>query len=130
MVEPSGKSELKNFVELAKEEDEIRIKNEKNNQIDSFRQLFNYKSQEQGDVAIMTGCTANVCLIDQSNKKIYFANSGDSRVILCKNETAYPMSIDHKPDLEGEKNRIYKADGWLSQGKVKGKNKNTKNILI
>jgi len=30
------------------------------------------------------------------------------------------MSIDHKPDLDTEKNRIYKADGWVSEGRVKG----------
>lgn len=68
----------------------------------------------------MTGCTAHVCAIDEANKKIYFANAGDSRGVLCKNGIAYPMSIDHKPDLDIEKNRIYKADGWVSEGRVKG----------
>ena len=30
------------------------------------------------------------------------------------------MSTDHKPELETEKERIYKADGWISEGRVKG----------
>ena len=30
------------------------------------------------------------------------------------------MSIDHKPDLDIEKNRIYKAEGWINDGRVKG----------
>jgi len=52
--------------------------------------------------------------------KIYVANAGDSRAVLCKNGVAYPLSIDHKPDLDSEKNRIYKAEGWVTDGRVKG----------
>jgi len=120
MNENNGKIELKKFAKQAKEEDEIRNAKEKNKQMDLFKQLFDYKSQEDCDVAMMTGCTANVCCIDLSGKKIYFANSGDSRSVLCKGGVAYPMSLDHKPDLDIEKNRIYKADGWVSEGRVKG----------
>lgn len=121
MLENNGKLELKKFAKVSKEEDEKNNQKEKNKQMDLFRQLFDYKTQEDCDVAMMTGCTANVCAIDQFNKKIYFANSGDSRSVLCKNGVAYPMSVDHKPDLETEKSRIYKADGWVSEGRVKGK---------
>ena len=88
--------------------------------MDLFKQLFDYKNQEDCDVAMMTGCTANVCCVDLAGKKIYFANAGDSRGVLCKNGVAYTMSVDHKPDLDVEKNRIYKADGWVSEGRVKG----------
>lgn len=120
MLETEGKLELKAFAKLSKEEDD-KSSQEKNKQMDLFKQLFDYKNQEDCDVAMMTGCTANVCAIDQEGKKIYFANSGDSRVVLCKNGVAYPMSEDHKPENDGEKNRIYKADGWVSEGRVKGK---------
>ena len=41
-------------------------------------------------------------------------------MVICKNYVAYPKSEDHKPDLESEKKRIYKADGWVSEGRVKG----------
>lgn len=126
MMEPNGKMELKQFAKQSKEEDDLRNAKEKNKQMDLFKQLFDYKGQEDCDVAMMTGCTANVCAIDQNGKKLYFANSGDSRVVLCKNGVAYPMSEDHKPDNDGEKNRIYKADGWVSEGRVKG----ILNILI
>lgn len=66
------------------------------------------------------GCTSCVCLVDNANKLIYFANAGDSRVVLCKKGLAYPMSIDHKPELENEKNRIIKAEGFIKDGRVKG----------
>jgi protein phosphatase 1G len=126
MVESSGKLELKKFAKLAKEEEEQVNQKEKNRQFDIYRQLLDPKSSEDCDIAMMTGCTASVCLIDEGNKKLYFANAGDSRAVLCKKGVAYPMSIDHKPDLDIEKNRIYKADGWVSEGRVKGIN----NILI
>jgi protein phosphatase 1G len=120
MVETPGKIELKKYAKISKEEDELQNQKEKNKQMDMFQKLFDVKQQEDCDVALMTGCTATVCLVDESNKKLYFANSGDSRSVLCKNGVAYAMTIDHKPDLESEKTRIYKADGWVSEGRVKG----------
>ena len=120
MIENKGKLELKKYAKLSKEEDELKNLKEKNKQTDLFKQLFDYKTQEDCDVAMMTGCTANVCCVDLAGKKIYFANAGDSRSVLCKNGIAYPMSVDHKPELDSEKNRIYKADGWVSEGRVKG----------
>lgn len=120
MLENNGKVELKKYAKLSKEEDEIQNSKQKNKQADLFKQLFDYKNQEDCDIAMMTGCTANVCCVDFAGKKIYFANAGDSRGVLCKNGIAYPMSVDHKPDLDTEKNRIYKAEGWVSEGRVKG----------
>jgi protein phosphatase 1G len=121
MIESAGKLELKKLAKISKEEDEAQNQKEKNKQMDMFQKLFDVRSQEDCDIALMTGCTANVCLVDEEKKKIYFANAGDSRSVLCKKGVAYPMSIDHKPELETEKNRIYKADGWVSEGRVKGK---------
>jgi serine/threonine protein phosphatase PrpC len=97
-------------------------KGEKNKQLELYQQLMDPKLQEDCDISLHTGCTACVCLINENNNKAYFSNAGDSRVILCKNGVAYAMSQDHKPDLDTEKNRIYKADGWVSEGRVKGKN--------
>jgi len=122
-VENTGKIELKKYAKLSQEEDEKNNHKEGGNkQMDLINQMFNRggKGDDDTDVALMTGCTASVCAIDEQNKKLYFANAGDSRSVLCKNGVAYPMSIDHKPDLDIEKNRIYKADGWVSEGRVKG----------
>lgn len=41
--------------------------------------------------AMNVGNTACVCLIDENNKKMYFANAGDSRVVLCKQGKAFQM---------------------------------------
>jgi protein phosphatase 1G len=120
MLESAGKIELKKYAKISKEEDDSNTTEEKNSQMAMFKKLFDVRQQENCDVAMMTGCTANVCLIDEENNKIYFANAGDSRSVLCRKGVGTAMSVDHKPELESEKNRIYKADGWVSEGRVKG----------
>lgn len=66
----------------------------------------------------MKGCTANVLLI--KNKTMYIANAGDSRAILGTKEKVIELSVDHKPDNEGEKARILKAGGTVIEGRVDG----------
>ena len=63
--------------------EEIRKKNENINTIGE-------------KVSSATGCTANVILI--TPKKIYAANAGDSRSVLCRSNRALALSIDHKPE--------------------------------
>ena len=116
-----GKEEIKKYARKSKEEDDLQNKNEPpNSQMAIISQLIGQKDPESDDIAMRTGCTGCVCVIDEGNKKMYFANAGDSRVVLCKNGNAIPMSTDHKPELEEEKDRIYKADGWITDGRVKG----------
>lgn len=124
MVEPNNKLELKMENKKSKEDDE-RISrgqesSEKNRQMEMFKQMMDPKGQEDCDIAMFTGCTACVVAVDEINENIICANAGDSRAILAKKGVAYALSNDHKPDLESEKTRIYKADGWVSEGRVKG----------
>ena len=66
----------------------------------------------------MAGCTANVALI--VGKTLYVANAGDSRAVLCRDGKPLDMSKDHKPDDDGEKKRIERAGGFVSDGRVNG----------
>jgi protein phosphatase 1G len=52
---------------------------------------------------------------------LYVANSGDSRSVLCRKEAPFDMSVDHKPDNIEEKTRIEKAGGFVSDGRVNGR---------
>lgn len=115
-------NEIKHYARKSKEEDDLQSKNEpqNNSQMSLFAQLIAPKDPESEDIFMRTGCTACVCCLNETDKKIYFANAGDSRVVMCKKGIAYEQSEDHKPDLETEKTRIYKADGWISEGRVKG----------
>lgn len=118
MQDSEGKELLAQLAKKSKEEDDAQDKKTGNTNSNLIANLLMEKSDT--DVALMTGCTACVCIIDEQEKKLYFANAGDSRVVLCKKGVAYRMSIDHKPELEIEKNRITKADGWISDGRIKG----------
>jgi protein phosphatase 1G len=114
-VEKDYMLELKQLHKKSKEEDEKVDKSNKQN--DLYSQLFNKITNDE-NVALFTGCTATVCLI--VGDKAYFANAGDSRIVIGKKGVAYAMTVDHKPDLDSEKNRIYQADGFVTEGRVKG----------
>jgi serine/threonine protein phosphatase PrpC len=118
LSEQPGKEELKIEARKAKEEFEEKSNVEKNRQMDLFKNLFDPRSLEDCDIALFTGCTACVCVITETS--IYFANAGDSRAIISSKGKAIEMTNDHKPDIDSEKERIYKADGWISEGRVKG----------
>ena len=121
MQTPESIEEIKKYARMSKEEDDIQSKNEPpNSQMQLLTQLMGQKDPESNDIFMRTGCTACVMSIDETNKKLYFANAGDSRVVMCRNGLAEPQSEDHKPEMESEKNRIYKAEGWRSDGRVKG----------
>lgn len=62
------------------------------------------------------GCTANVAVIYKN--ELIVANAGDSRCVLSSKGNVVEMSTDHKPDLEIEKNRIIKAGGFVTEGRV------------
>ena len=68
----------------------------------------------------MVGCTAVSCIYDDETKQLYVANAGDSRIVLCKNGEAVPLSVDHKPALESESSRIVAAGGYIVNGRVNG----------
>jgi len=64
------------------------------------------------------GCTANVVLITPDY--IYCANSGDSRAIAMIDGRLVELSHDHKPEDPIELDRITKAGGTVSYGRVNG----------
>ena len=115
-----GKEELIKLNKISKKEDDEQDKKDKNGNENDIYKFLIPKNQENNDIANITGCTACVSVIDEKNKKIYFANAGDSRAVICKNGIGYQMTHDHKPDSAKEKNRIYKSGGWISEGRIKG----------
>jgi serine/threonine protein phosphatase PrpC len=74
------------------------------------------------DIAQGTGCTACSALITATD--IIVANSGDSRAVLAVKKgdklQAVELSVDHKPDLATEKQRIERAGGFVEDNRVKG----------
>ncbi|SPP77533.1 probable protein phosphatase 2C T23F11.1 [Drosophila guanche] len=66
----------------------------------------------------MAGSTAVVVLVKDS--KLYCANAGDSRAIACVNGQLEILSMDHKPNNEGESKRIIEGGGWVEFNRVNG----------
>jgi len=64
------------------------------------------------------GCTANVALIAKG--ELIVANAGDSRCILSSAGRAVEMSEDHKPELDSERERVEKAGGYITNGRING----------
>ena len=118
MLEKEGIEELLSLYKKSKEEGSKIKETNRNTQIEMLRQVIDPKEKEDAQIAMFTGCTANVLVIQ--DRKLYFANAGDSRSVLCKNGTAIPMSVDHKPSIPAELKRIEKAGGWVSDGRVLG----------
>ena len=59
-------------------------------------QLMDQKDPEANDINMRKGYTPFVLGIDEKNKKLYFANAGDSRVVMSKNGVSFPQSEEHK----------------------------------
>jgi protein phosphatase 1G len=68
------------------------------------------------DVNKTVGCTAVVALI--RDKFLFVANAGDSRCVINRGGVAMDLSIDHKPKLAGEKQRIIAAGGEIIDGRI------------
>ncbi|KAG5648317.1 hypothetical protein DXG03_004889 [Asterophora parasitica] len=66
-----------------------------------------------------SGCTAVAALVT-SDGKIYVANAGDSRSVISVMGEVKPLSFDHKPTSEVEKERIHGAGGYIEYGRVNG----------
>ncbi|KAL1491186.1 hypothetical protein ABEB36_011824 [Hypothenemus hampei] len=61
----------------------------------------------------VAGTTALIALIE--NEKLYVANVGDSRGVMCDSKgNAIPLSFDHKPQQMREKKRIKEAGGFVT----------------
>jgi serine/threonine protein phosphatase PrpC len=64
------------------------------------------------------GSTATSVLV--LGNRLYCANAGDSRTVLCRNNIARAMSEDHKPSREDEAARIKAAGGFVINKRVMG----------
>lgn len=75
------------------------------------------RAQEDGESGprheVQAGCTAVVALLH--GNKLFIANAGDSRAVLCRDGKAFPLSEDHKPSQARERERIVAAGGFLSE---------------
>ena len=55
-----------------------------------------------------------------TESKIYCANAGDSRTVMCEMGQSIDLSKDHKPSHQDEKRRVINAGGEVELGRVNG----------
>ncbi|KAJ6240972.1 leucine rich repeat containing protein [Anaeramoeba flamelloides] len=73
-------------------------------------QKFNNKLIKKNEIS---GSTAIIILI--VGNRIFSGNIGDSRSVLCRNNNPIRMSVDHKPYLPQERERITKSGGVVTE---------------
>lgn len=76
--------------------------------------------REMYDAKMEFGSTCTAILIDPLLDIIYQINLGDSRSILFTNQSIISATVDHDTNLESEVDRIEKAGGYVSFGRVVG----------
>eukprot|EP00802_Teleaulax_amphioxeia_P010113 Tamp_10138.p1 GENE.Tamp_10138~~Tamp_10138.p1 ORF type:complete len:356 (-),score=70.73 Tamp_10138:1010-1945(-) len=72
----------------------------------------------EGDSTQDEGSTAVTVLV--VGRTIYCANTGDSRAVLVGKTETKMLSVDHKPSMPAEKERIVAAGGLVWQNRVMG----------
>ncbi|KAL6134212.1 hypothetical protein ACLB2K_066445 [Fragaria x ananassa] len=88
----------------------------------AFNDQMDQWSSEEGPHSDFDGPTSGstACVAVIRNNQLVVANAGDSRCVISRKGQAYPLSKDHKPDIENEKERILKAGGFIQVGRVNG----------
>eukprot|EP00339_Tiarina_fusa_P022671 CAMPEP_0117003126 /NCGR_PEP_ID=MMETSP0472-20121206/4544_1 /TAXON_ID=693140 ORGANISM="Tiarina fusus, Strain LIS" /NCGR_SAMPLE_ID=MMETSP0472 /ASSEMBLY_ACC=CAM_ASM_000603 /LENGTH=352 /DNA_ID=CAMNT_0004703659 /DNA_START=811 /DNA_END=1865 /DNA_ORIENTATION=- len=92
--------------------------NEGKDEVSSLCEAFVTINQQMKPFAVQCGTTAVACLI--KDQILYTANVGDSRAVLCRNKKAVRLTVDHKPSLEGETERIEQMGGFIRNNRVQG----------
>ncbi|CAM9932080.1 unnamed protein product, partial [Hapterophycus canaliculatus] len=64
------------------------------------------------------GSTATTCLVIGS--RLYMANVGDSRTVVCRGGKLWMASLDHKPSRADEQERVQRAGGFVAHRRVMG----------
>lgn len=72
--------------------------------------------------ALYMGATAVTCLIRQEagKRRLYAANAGDARAVLCRGGKAVRLTKDHKASDQEEQQRVAASGGWVSMNRVHG----------
>lgn len=82
----------------------------------SFERWFTSK-RAHTPLKFSSGSTATVCLL-QDNYMLHIGHVGDSRAILCRENTARRLTRDHCPSDPEEKKRILEAGGIVTADSI------------
>jgi len=90
---------------------------------DAFTMAYKRVDNELKEKEIMyNGTTAISCLIrvEDGVRKLYAANAGDARIVLCRGGKPLRLTYDHKASDEREVKRIQDTGGFVAYNRVNG----------
>lgn len=93
---------------------------QKENYVEALTKCFMNMDEKVSKEDYSQDMGTTICVVLITDTKIYCANSGDSRGVLCNSATAIPLSFDHKPYNEVEKMRIQAANHYVEMDRVDG----------
>eukprot|EP01112_Ceratiomyxa_fruticulosa_P013030 TRINITY_DN3642_c0_g1_i1.p1 TRINITY_DN3642_c0_g1~~TRINITY_DN3642_c0_g1_i1.p1 ORF type:complete len:609 (+),score=132.67 TRINITY_DN3642_c0_g1_i1:647-2473(+) len=82
------------------------------NPVRALKESFRQTHESMSGQSIKGGTTAVVALFIGNTG--YVANVGDSRAVLCRDGQAFRVSLDHKPELPKETERIQRQGGIVT----------------
>lgn len=103
------------FVDCASDADEAR---QVAQQVSEAVRQMDHDLRSRGRPAWACGSTLVALLV--TRRSLTVANLGDSRAVLCRAGVALPLSRDHKPRSNAERQRILQAGGFIIDGRVNG----------
>jgi len=85
----------------------------------AFKITDEYFLAQNESIAKKIGSTANICMI--VGDRILTVNLGDSRAVLSRNGMAIDLSVDHKPNMQIETERISRLGGFVTDNRLFGR---------
>ncbi|KAL0241216.1 hypothetical protein GEMRC1_006451 [Eukaryota sp. GEM-RC1] len=86
--------------------------------VEALKSTFTKVNSEITAHRIQDGTTALVCLVIGNRR--FVANAGDSRGVLARNSKAIRLSVDHKPSVPEEEERIKSLGGFVEDDRIFG----------
>ena len=83
------------------------------NQVYDKLQNILFTKYEKDATSCGSTCVTVIHFIDGGKNYLNILNTGDSRCVICRNNLAIPLTIDHKPNWPNEKRRINQAGGEI-----------------
>ena len=79
-------------------------------------EIYKTLSQEQDT----SGSTALIICADVKSQRVYIANVGDSRCVLCKQGRSICLTREHRTTETSERERVVDCGGLIKYGRVNG----------